>query len=86
MGAALDSGLALPQHSPPVVVAAAEPALEGADGTGGGEDSGMLEVAVMQDSDHCEVCGDDAEEASNAILLCDTDGCERAYHMLCLER
>ena len=32
----------------------------------------------------CEACGVDTWFEGNWLLLCDADGCERAYHTLCL--
>ena len=33
---------------------------------------------------YCEVCGDGTWTEGNWMLLCDGEGCERAYHTLCL--
>ena len=40
----------------------------------------------IDDDAPCEACGRTLCSATNEMLLCDGEGCKKAYHMLCLPR
>ena len=40
---------------------------------------------VDDEATACEACSRTLCSATNAMLLCDADGCQNAYHMRCLK-
>ena len=67
----------------------------GFDGDDWGDDDEMADAPPRaadeegeEDADDapCERCGVTLWEEGNEILLCDGEGCGKAYHMLCLPR
>jgi len=56
----------------------------GSEPLGGSSSHPPQGVQIVETDASCVVCGGGDDTAGNEILLCDGDGCEAAYHLLCV--